>query len=101
MQARLRRLQADHDQVVRLLADHPYIQLVKTEGVPPEKYTFAFNVHGLAAAAGDVLTPVAQHQAEIFLPLDYPRRAPFCRMITPVKNPNAMLAPYSANSRHS
>jgi len=88
MQARLRRLQADHDQVVRLLADHPYIQLVKTEGVPPEKYTFAFNVQGLAAAAGDVLTPVAQHQAEIFLPLDYPRRAPFCRMITPVFHPN-------------
>jgi ubiquitin-protein ligase len=25
---------------------------------------------------------------EVFLPLDYPRRPPFCRMITPVFHPN-------------
>ena len=28
------------------------------------------------------------HQAEVFLPLDYPRRPPICRMITPVFHPN-------------
>ena len=31
---------------------------------------------------------VSVHQAEVFLPLDYPRRPPFCRMITPVFHPN-------------
>jgi ubiquitin-protein ligase len=88
MQARLRRLQADHEHIVRVLAGHRHIQLVKTEGVPPEKYTFAFNVEGLAPFGTDSGTPVAQHQAEVFLPLDYPRRPPFCRMITPVFHPN-------------
>jgi ubiquitin-protein ligase len=88
MQARLRRLQADHEHIVRVLAGHRHIQLIKTEGVPPEKYTFAFNVQGLAPAGADSGTPISQHQAEVFLPLDYPRRPPFCRMITPVFHPN-------------
>src|ERR1035438_2613540 len=88
MQARLRRLQADHEHIVRVLEGHRHIQLIKTEGVPPEKYTFAFNVQGLAPAGADSGTSVSQHQAEVFLPLDYPRRPPFCRMITPVFHPN-------------
>ena len=88
MQARLRRLQADHEQIVRVLANHPHIQLLGTQGVPPEKYTFAFNLNGLALSGPDSVTPVSQHQAEVFLPLDYPRRPPFCRMITPVFHPN-------------
>jgi ubiquitin-protein ligase len=88
MQARLRRLLADREHIVRVLAGHRYIQLIKTEGVPPEKYTFAFYVQGLAPAGADSRTPVSQHQAEVFLPLDYTRRPPFCRMITPVFHPN-------------
>src|ERR1700758_5409881 len=88
MQARLRRLQADHEQILRVLANHPYIQLAKTESLPPEKYSFSFNFHGLAPAGTDAGVPVAQHKAEVFLPLDYPRRPPFCRMITPVFHPN-------------
>ena len=88
MQARLRRLQADHENLLRVLAGHGHIQLIKTEGTPPEKYTFAFNVAGLAPVGTDRGTPVSRHQAEVFLPLDYPRRPPFCRMITPVFHPN-------------
>ncbi|PWU18552.1 MAG: hypothetical protein C5B50_08790 [Verrucomicrobia bacterium] len=88
MQARLRRLQADYEQILRVLSGHHHIQLIKTEGVPPEKYTFAFNVHGLAPAGADGATPASEHKAEVFLPLDYPRRPPFCRMITPVFHPN-------------
>jgi ubiquitin-protein ligase len=88
MNSRIRRLQADHQQVLILFTDHPYIQILKMEGTPPEKYTFAFNLAGLAPAGPDSGAPIAQHQAEIFLPLDYPRRPPFCRMITPVFHPN-------------
>ena len=88
MQARLRRLQADFGQVQALFATHPYIRLVKVEGTPPDKYTFAFNVEGLVSTAGNSFVPGAAHQAEVFLPLDYPRRPPFCRMITPVFHPN-------------
>ncbi len=88
MQARLRRLQADHQQVQTVFAQHPNIRLVKTEGNPPEKYTFAFNVESLVPVGADNFAPGSVHQAEVFLPLDYPRRPPFCRMITPIFHPN-------------
>jgi ubiquitin-protein ligase len=88
MTARLRRLHADHEEVKGLFGTHPYIRLVGAEGVPPEKYVFSFSVSGLVARAGDTFEPGDQHMAELFLPIDYPRRPPFCRMITPVFHPN-------------
>jgi len=88
MQARLRRLTADYTQVSQLFSSHPYIRLLNTEGSPPERYQFAFNVQGLVPSGEDAFVPSAVHQAEVFLPLDYPRRPPFCRMLTPVFHPN-------------
>lgn len=88
MNARLRRLNADHELVQRAFTNHPFIRLVKTEGVPPEKYTFAFQVDGLTPTGDDAFVPGGLHQAEVFLPIDYPRRPPFCRMTTPVFHPN-------------
>lgn len=88
MQARLRRLTADYERVLALFSQHPYIRLLQAEGSPPDKYTFAFNVEGLVPVGEDASTPGSVHRAEIFLPLDYPRRPPFCRMITPVFHPN-------------
>jgi len=88
MNSRIRRLQADYNHVVRLFTDNAYIHVLKTEGTPPEKYTFSFTIRGLAPAGPDDVTPVSEHKVEVFLPLDYPRRPPFCRMITPVFHPN-------------
>jgi ubiquitin-protein ligase len=88
MNARLRRLNADYELAQRAFTNHPYISLAQTEGTPPEKYTFAIRVEGLAPTGEDGFTPCAIHQAEIFLPMDYPRRPPFCRMTTPVFHPN-------------
>ncbi|MCL4177635.1 MAG: hypothetical protein KJ072_07785 [Verrucomicrobia bacterium] len=88
MQARLRRLTADYEKVLAVFSQHPHIQLLTAEGTPPEKYTFSFTVAGLIPASGDAVEPGAEHRAEVFLPLDYPRRPPFCRMITPVFHPN-------------
>ena len=36
----------------------------------------------------DAFQPNNVHRAEIWLSLDYPRRPPFCRMVTPVFHPN-------------
>ena len=89
MQARIRRLRSDFEQVTALFAEHPFVRIVGTDGEPPEKYTFEFKVRGLVPQDddGDPL-PRLIHRAEVFLPLDYPRRPPFCRMITPVFHPN-------------
>jgi ubiquitin-protein ligase len=88
MQARLRRLQADHAQVLARFTDHANIRLVQAEGVPPDKYTFEFLVQSLVPAGENDCVSGTAHRAEFFLPLDYPRRPPFCRMITPVFHPN-------------
>ena len=88
MHPRIRRLQADYEQIRRTFSDHPYIRLIEAEGNPPEKYTFEFRIQGLAAQGEDSFSPAAVHRAEIFLMLDYPRRPPFCRMISPLFHPN-------------
>jgi ubiquitin-protein ligase len=88
MQARLRRLRADQERVAEAFAEHPFIRVIGTEGDPPEKYTFEIRVSGLKPADDDALIPSRIHRAEVFLPLDYPRRPPFARMITPVFHPN-------------
>lgn len=89
MQARLRRLRSDFEKVSELFAEHPFVRIAGAEGDPPEKYTFEFRVRGLVPREdGAEPLPRAIHRAEVFLPLDYPRRPPFCRMITPVFHPN-------------
>ena len=88
MNPRLRRLQADYEQVTAVFAKHPRISVCQTEGTPPEKYTVEFRVRGLLPQGESSFVEGAAHRAEIFLPLNYPRQAPFCRMITPVFHPN-------------
>jgi ubiquitin-protein ligase len=88
MNPRIRRLQSDYQRVVAALANHPQIRLVGAEGNPPEKYTVEFLLEGLVPQGHDGCVPGSTHRAEIFLPLDYPRRPPFCRMITPLFHPN-------------
>ena len=88
MQARLRRLQADYQRVQAVFTRHPFIRLIQVQGAPPDKYTIAYDLQGLVPVGEETFQESRTHQAEIFLPMDYPRRPPFCRMITPVFHPN-------------
>ena len=88
MSARLRRLHADHQALLAAFTTHPTIRIAAGEGAPPERYTVTFKVQSLVAGPDGRPLPKAEHRAEIFLPLDYPRRPPFCRMLTPVYHPN-------------
>jgi ubiquitin-protein ligase len=85
---RLRRLEADYQQVLAQYTDHGRIAVLSTEGTPPERYTIEYKVTGLIPDGQDSFQRGMVHCAEIFLPLDYPRRPPFCRMLTPVFHPN-------------
>ena len=88
MSLRLRRLAADWQRVSTAFADHPHIRVVQAWGTPPDKYEFELRVRGLVPGQNDVLTEAWEHRAEVFLPADYPRRPPFCRMTTPLFHPN-------------
>ena len=85
---RIRRLKLDYDQMVQKFAGWPLIQITGTAGMPPEVYRFAYNIEGLFVASNGEIQERAQHHLEVNLSLGYPRRAPQCRMLTPVFHPN-------------
>jgi len=85
---RIRRLKLDHDQMVQKFAGWPLIQITGTAGMPPEVYRFAYYIKGLFVAVNGEIQERQQHHLEVNLSLGYPRRAPQCRMLTPVFHPN-------------
>jgi ubiquitin-protein ligase len=88
MTPRIRRLNADHQRIQEAFEEHPFVRLVDTEGTPPERYVFEFLVQGLVPVGETDFERAGEHRAEVFLLKDYPRRPPFCRMLTPVFHPN-------------
>jgi ubiquitin-protein ligase len=89
---RLRRLQADYERVREYINRHPRLQLIQSDGTPPERYQLEYRIRGLRQTA-DELSLVKSHVVEISLPVAYPRMAPQCRMLTPIFHPN--IAPHA------
>ena len=85
---RIRRLQLDHQLLTSRLANWSVIQITGMAGIPPEIYRIAYHLRGLYVAPGGEILERAAHVMEINLSLGYPRRAPQCRMLTPVFHPN-------------
>ncbi len=88
MHPRLRRLAADGQEVRALFGQHPHISVVSTEGDPPERYIIEYRLRGLVPQGEDDSVVGDVHRAEVVLLRDYPRRPPFCRMLTPLFHPN-------------
>ncbi|MDP9340317.1 MAG: ubiquitin-conjugating enzyme E2 [Acidobacteriota bacterium] len=88
MSPRFRRLKLDHETIATRFAEWPLIELTGTAGMPPEAYRFTYRLKGLyVGPAGEILERDTHH-LEVNLSLGYPRRAPQCRMLTPVFHPN-------------
>src|ERR1041384_2604818 len=85
---RIRRLTQDHERLRARFAAWPLIQLTGAAGLPPEYYRVAYAIRGLYVDSGGQILERTEHVLEINLSLGYPRRAPQCRMLTPVFHPN-------------
>jgi ubiquitin-protein ligase len=85
---RIRRLKLDYEQLQKRFASWPLIRIAGTAGLPPELYRFQYLVRGLYVAADGAILERNEHLLEVNLSLGYPRRAPQCRMLTPVFHPN-------------
>jgi ubiquitin-protein ligase len=85
---RTRRLLLDHEMLKKLLANWPLIQITGFAGIPPEIYRVAYNIKGLYVSNTGQILERNVHILEINLSLGYPRRAPQCRMLTPIFHPN-------------
>ena len=85
---RTRRLKLDYETLSRRFAESPIIRISGTAGLPPEMYQFQYRLKGIYVnPAGEILERDT-HTLEVQLSLEYPRRAPQCRMLTPVFHPN-------------
>jgi len=85
---RTRRLISDAEVIRKRFACWPPIEISGTAGIPPEVYRFTYRVKGLYVDAGGSILERDMHLLEVNLSLGYPRRAPQCRMLTPVFHPN-------------
>ena len=85
---RIRRLKLDYEQLQQRLAGWPLILIAGTAGLPPELYRFQYLIRGLYVGQGGAILERSEHLLEVNLSLGYPRRAPQCRMLTPVFHPN-------------
>jgi ubiquitin-protein ligase len=85
---RTRRLLLDHETLAKRLAGWPLVQITGTAGLPPEIYRITYNLRGLYVSNTGEILERNIHVLEVNLSLGYPRRAPQCRMLTPVFHPN-------------
>lgn len=85
---RFRRLKLDHETITARFAGWPVIELTGTAGMPPEAYRFTYRIKGLYVGPSGEILERDTHHLEVNLSLGYPRRAPQCRMLTPVFHPN-------------
>jgi ubiquitin-protein ligase len=85
---RTRRLILDEQMLQRLLRDWPLIQISGKAGMPPEIYRLTYNLRGLYVSGSGEILERDNHLLEVNLTLGYPRRAPQCKMLTPVFHPN-------------
>jgi ubiquitin-protein ligase len=85
---RTRRLQLDAESIRKRLADWPLIEISGSAGIPPEVYRFTYHLKGLYVDPTGNILERDTHLLEVNLSLGYPRRAPQCRMLTPVFHPN-------------
>lgn len=85
---RIRRLLLDQEMLQRLFENWPVIQITGKAGMPPEIYRFTYNLRGLYLTPSGEILERDVHVLEVNLTLGYPRRAPQCRMLTPVFHPN-------------
>jgi ubiquitin-protein ligase len=74
---RTRRLMLDYELLQKRFANWPPIQITGKAGLPPEAYRFTYALKGIYVGEGGEI-----------LSLEYPRRPPHCRMLTPVFHPN-------------
>jgi ubiquitin-protein ligase len=85
---RIRRLTLDYELLRKIIGESSIIQISGVAGLPPEIYRFTYNLKGLYVSPSGEIIERDAHMLEVNLTLDYPRRAPQCRMLTPIFHPN-------------
>jgi ubiquitin-protein ligase len=88
MNPRLRRLQADYDDVRETFSGHPHVTVEPVgSGRPPESYRVVYRLRGLVLN-GEQPGYSDYHEVDIMLPRRYPAEKPYVVPLTRVFHPN-------------
>jgi ubiquitin-protein ligase len=90
MTPRDRRLIADLEAMTRLATVQSQRFAFEADGAPPEQYSVAISVTGLARGIDGVPVLRDEHRFDAYLHRDYPRQAPFLTWRTPIFHPNIL-----------
>ncbi len=88
MDARLRRIASDYEQIKKDFAGHKNIVVTPIGGEPPEKYHVTYYVNGIYLLPDGRIETLNRHEVEITLHAEYPRYKPICKILTPIWHPN-------------
>ncbi len=81
-------LVADNEHVKKLVDLYPNIEIIETEGDPPERYDIEYTVNGYKVKEDGTPTPVKSHKIRITLPFGYPHFPPTAKPLTPIFHPD-------------
>ena len=86
---RIRRLTADHQQIVAAFAGHPFVTAQPMGPTPPERYLITYRVPGLRhVVENNSLIRAECFVVDLQLPSGYPREKPYCTTSDAVFHPN-------------
>ncbi|AOR23481.1 FHA domain-containing protein [Clostridium taeniosporum] len=88
MNARLRRIAADYEEIKKNFHGHKNIIVEPIGCEPAEKYKITYYINGIYLNEDDKIETLNKHVITITLHSEYPRYKPFCTIETPIWHPN-------------
>lgn len=88
MNARMRRITSDYEQIKKNFANHKNIVVEPIGEEPAEKYRVTYYVNGIYMMDDGRIETLGKHVVVITLHAEYPRYKPICTIATPIWHPN-------------
>lgn len=88
MNARMRRIASDYEQIKKNFANHKNIVVEPIGEEPAEKYRITYYVNGIYLLDDGRIETLGKHIVIIMLHAEYPRYKPICTIATPIWHPN-------------
>lgn len=88
MNARMRRITSDYEQIKKNFANHKNIVVEPMSPEPVEKYRVTYYLNGIYMLPDGRIETNNKHIVIINLHADYPRYKPICTIATPIWHPN-------------
>ena len=88
MNARMRRIASDYEQIKKDFANHKNIVVEPIGEEPAEKYRVTYYVNGIYLLDDGRIETLGKHIVIITLHAEYPRYKPICTIATPIWHPN-------------